>query len=208
MPKRGRKSQRSSSSNRTGRSSLTQGGSLSTRMFPSIGINRPMDTVQTLVVQTPFTSSLSATTFTSWPISLSGFDQVATIIALYDQYRFIAADYEFKPVYDGNTNVGFTADPGLFASVVDTTDSTVLTSFAAATDYSTCRVSSSTKPHKHRFIPQCLVSSNGLLASQQWVSTSANTLAFNGVKTAWTATVPVLGMRLIIRVHMQFRNLR
>jgi hypothetical protein len=167
-----------------------------------------MDTVQTLVVQTPFSSSLSAATFTSWPISLSGFDQVSTIVSLYDQYRFLAADYEFKPLYDGNTNVGFTADPGLFASVVDTTDSTVLTSFAAATDYSTCRVSSSTKPHRHRFVPQCLVSSNGLLASKQWVATSANTLAFNGVKTAWTATVPVLGMRLIIRVHMQFRNLR
>jgi hypothetical protein len=167
-----------------------------------------MDTVQTLVVTTPFSSSTSATTFSQWPISLSGFDQVATIVALYDQYRFLSADYEFVPVYDGNTNVGFTADPGLFATVVDTTDSTALTTFAAATDYSTCRISSGVKSHRRRFVPQCLVSSNGILGSQQWVATSSNTLAFNGVKTAWTATTPALGMRLVIRVHMQFRNLR
>jgi hypothetical protein len=167
-----------------------------------------MDTVQTLVVTTPFTSSLSAATFTSWPISLSGFDQVATIVNLYDQYRFLAADYEFIPLYNGNTNVGFTADPGLFATVVDTTDATALTTFAAATDYSTCRIGPGTLPRRHRFVPQCLASSNGLLASQQWVATASNSLAFNGVKTAWTPTVPVLGMRLVIRVHMQFRNLR
>jgi hypothetical protein len=166
-----------------------------------------MDTVQTLTVTTPFSSSTSVNTFTSWPISLSGFDQVSTIIALYDQYRFLTADYEFIPVYDGNTNIGFTADPGLFASVVDTTDSTALITFSAATDYSSCRVSKSTTPHRHRFVPQCLIG-NGVLGSQQWVATASNTLAFNGVKTAWTPTIPALGMRLVIRVHMQFRNLR
>lgn len=186
---------------------MTGSNALSIRSFPSIGRNVPYSTVQTLVVQTPFNSSLSVATFTSWPISLSGFDQVATIVNLYDQYRFLIADYEFMPLYNGNTNVGFTADPGLFASVVDTTDSTVLTTFASATDYSTCRVGSSVHPHRHRFVPQCLVG-NGVLAAQQWVATSSNTLAFNGVKTAWTPTVPVLGMRLIIRVAMQFRNLR
>jgi hypothetical protein len=186
---------------------MTGSNSLSIRNFPSVGRNVPMKTVQTLVVQTPFSSSLSATTFTTWPISLSGFDQVATFIALYDQYRFMIADYEFMPLYNGNTNVGFTADPGLFASVVDTTDSTALISFAAASDYSTCRIGSSVRPHRHRFVPQCLVG-NGVLAARQWVATSSNTLAFNGVKTAWTATVPVLGMRLIIRVAMEFRNLR
>jgi hypothetical protein len=189
------------------RSQMTGSNSLSHRSFPSIGNNVPYNTVQTLTVSTPFQSSASVATFTSWPISLNGFDQVASIIALYDQYRFMVADYEFIPLYNGNTNVGFTADPGLFASVVDTTDSTTLTSFAAATDYSTCRIGSSTHPHRHRFIPQCLVG-NGVLASQQWVTTASNTLAFNGVKTAWTPTVPVLGMRLIIRVQMQFRNLR
>jgi hypothetical protein len=182
-------------------------GSLSTRSFPSIGQNQFYDTVQTLVVTTPFNSSLTLATFTAWPISLSGFDQVATIVNLYDQYRFMTADYEFIPLYNGNTNVGFTADPGLFASVVDTTDSTVLTTFLQAADYSTCRISSSCHPHRHRFVPQCLVG-NGVMASQQWVATSSNTLAFNGVKTAWTITVPVLGMRLVIRVRMQFRNLR
>jgi hypothetical protein len=159
-------------------------------------------------------SSASVPTFVSFPVSLSGFDQNAQLAAVFDQYKIIEIEYQFLPRYQYETSGSFTAyNPGVFHSVVDTTDNVALTTIAAALDYPTVKAWAPGRSNTlltQRFNPQCVVTSTSdmLSSGDQWFSTNLSTLGFNGVKTAWTVTSSVLTMDCIVRAHLAFRMTR
>jgi len=188
-------------------------------------IRRPMQVfdqtytcVQSLELVGSIASSASVPTFIALGISLNGFDQDGSFSGLFDFYRFLECEFIFMPRVQTNVvNDGaFTAvqNVGVFHTVVDQNDGTALTTIAQALDYPSCKAWSAGAPPgrlTQRFVPKALIgaaAATSVRPSDDWYSTAVATQAWYGVKTAWTVTSAVFNVDLIIRVKMQFRNLR
>jgi len=181
------------------------------RLPPVDGIFRCVQSLESTGV---IVSSTSLATFIAFPVSLSGLDQNAQLAAVFDHYRIIEIEYQFLPRYQYETSGSFTAyNPGIFHTVVDTTDDTALTTIASALDYPSCKAWSPGRPNSNlvqRFNPQCVVTTTSyqLSGRNDWFSTSYASTAWNGVKTAWTVTSAALTMDAIVRVLIEFRRTR
>jgi hypothetical protein len=188
-------------------------------------IRRPMQIsdqtytcVQSLELVGSIASSASVPTFIALGISLNGFDQDGSFSGLFDFYRFLECEFIFMPRVQTNVvNDGaFTAvqNVGVFHTVVDQNDGTALTTVAQALDYPSCKAWSAGAPASRltqRFAPKALIgtaAATTVSPGSMWYSTAVSNQAWYGVKTAWTVTSAVFNIDLIIRVKMQFRNLR
>jgi hypothetical protein len=163
-------------------------------------------------------SSTSVPTFVSIPLSLNAFDQASDLVALFDWYRFLEAEYTFLPrvrsTVSNDQAFSVTPNLGIFHSVVDTNSVGVLTTIPQALDYPSCKVWSAGSPNNllvQRFVPKiALGSAGGATVNNKdlWYPTSANTNAWAGMLTAWTITSQVYYMDVIIRVKLQFKGMR
>jgi hypothetical protein len=163
-------------------------------------------------------SSTSVPTFYSIALSLNAFDQYASLVALFDWYRFLEAEYTFLPrvrsTVSNDQAFSVTPNTGVFHSVVDQNSVAVLTTIGQALDYPTCKTWSAGGPNHlltQRFVPKTALGTNaGTIVNQKgiWYATSANSAPWAGVLTAWTITSQIYAMDVIIRVKMQFKNCR
>jgi hypothetical protein len=163
-------------------------------------------------------SSTSVPTFYSIALSLNAFDQYTSLVALFDWYRFLEAEYTFLPrvrsTVSNDQAFSVTPNVGIFHSVVDQNSVAVLTTIGQALDYPSCKTWSAGAPNNllvQRFCPKVALGTNaGTLVNQKdiWYATSANSAAWAGILTAWTITSQIYQMDVIIRVKMQFKNCR
>jgi len=158
-------------------------------------------------------------TFTTQGVTLSAFSGYADYTAAFDQFCIQELEYEYLPrlpINDGNAIV----NTGVFVSVVDTDDSTVLASVNEALEYPGAKVFTAT-PSKtnqlvHRFKPRAaLAAYQGAFtgyasssAGNQWIDCNSAGVVHYGVKTAATLTSAVCTYDLMITAKISFRGSR
>jgi len=174
--------------------------------------NKPFNIIQSLPPIT-LTSSSVAPVFSAQNFTFNQFDQVTQLAAVFDQYRFVMIECEFIPGVNDN-NVAAT-NMGLFATVIDYDDATVLSSFNTALDYTNCLVGSGYEAQRRTFIPHTAVAAYaGAFTSfsnvtSPWIDSGSPSVQHYGLKTAWTATTTTAQiMTLLPKVWVQFRNVR
>lgn len=174
--------------------------------------NRVYPFIQSVAAIT-ITSSNVANVFNAFSFSLSQLDQVSSLIAVFDQYRIRMVEVEFLPgVNDNNTTA---TNTGLFTTVIDYDDSSSLTSFNQALDYSNALTGTGYEAQRRVFQPHAaLAAYSGTFTSygnvqSPWIDCSSTTVAHYGVKTAWTPT-SVTGqiMTMLPKFWIEFRNVR
>jgi len=150
--------------------------------------------------------------FTANYFILSAVGDATSLGSVFDQYRIALVEARFVPEVTEN-NV-FTNDPGLFHSVVDFDDASVLTTLAEATDYSNCITTTGVKEHKHVFVPHVAVAAySGAFTSFEnqaapWIDMNSPSVQHYGVKTAWSISNAGIRYRLIARLWIEFRSTR
>jgi len=158
------------------------------------------------------TSSTTVPTFQANSFTLSSLDQVATLVAFFDQYKIAHIRVVLIPrleVTDGNV-----ANAGLFTSVIDFDDATALASIGGALDFQNALTSRGTETHTRTFVPHVATAAySGAFTSfanepAPWLDTSSSSITHYGVKTAWTATSTALIYDAIVTLHIKFRNVR
>jgi hypothetical protein len=185
------------------------------RKFPSPArismLNKPYTFVQTLPIQS-FNSSNALPTFTTTFVTLSVLDQVSSFTSIFDQYRIALLEVRYLPRLNVNDVQGTTL--GTFVSVVDLDDANTLTTVPQALDYSGAQVSEGFKEHKHTFVPHCAVAAySGAFTSfinvaAPWVDCGSTAVQHYGTKTAWSTTTAAYSYDLVVRVMVEFRNVR
>jgi hypothetical protein len=212
-PSNGRKNPRKSSN----RQAWVQKKSTENRLLSPNQIIRAKDNqiyeiVQATEVLAATVSSSSVPIFSNYVTEFAQLDQYAALAAVFDQYRIVEIEYTAVPrlqTLDGTvTNAGF------FHSVVDYDDGTNLSTVAQALDYQNVLVTSGNKVHKRTFKPRVAVAAySGAFTSyanmeNQWIDCTSPNVNYFGIKTAWTVTSTPLYMDVIIRMRVQFRNVR
>jgi len=178
----------------------------------------PVYTVTKRVVGTAaHTTSNAFETFSASGITLDAFDGYASLTQSFDQYKFDIVEFEYIPRQ--SVNDGVIVNSGIFVSVVDQDDVTVLSTFASALGYPNAQVwtASPGKNHllKHRFVPRIAIAAySGTVFSKfanmanQWVDAANANVPFYGVKTASSVTSSALIYDLMITAQISFRAAR
>jgi hypothetical protein len=162
------------------------------------------------------TSSASIETFSASGITLNAFTGYGSLTAAFDYYRFDMVEYEFLPRL--TINDGVVSNAGVFISVVDFDDITLLSSTNQALAYPNAQVwtgaTGKTNLLRHRFVPRIAIAAyQGAFSgyanmTKQWVDTGTPGVAHYGVKTAWSVTSTPLSMDLVITATISFRGSR
>jgi hypothetical protein len=183
--------------------------------FPSperiSNLNKPYTFVQTLPLSS-FNSSAALPTFTTTFVTLSVLDQVSSFVSIFDQYRISLLEVRYMPRLNVNDVQGQIL--GTFVSVVDLDDANTLTTVPQALDYSGAQTSEGYKEHKHTFVPHCAVAAYSgaftsfINVSAPWIDCGSTGVQHYGTKTAWSTTSAVFSYDLVVRVIVQFRNVR
>jgi len=164
-------------------------------------------TIQETVLTAGFsTTSTVVVTYASQNFTLSQLDQVGSYTALFDQYRFDEIELWLTPRTELNL--------GTLVSVIDYDDSTVLTTYASATDYQNALTAPLSMSHYRRFVPHAAVAAySGTFVSfdnvtAPWIDCASPSVQHYGFKTACTVTTPAVALDLTIRYKVSFRNVR
>jgi hypothetical protein len=173
--------------------------------------NVPYKVVQASYVGS-FSSSATLPTFQAYNFTAASVDQIASLQALFDQYRITLIEAFISPRLTVNTTTS--ANFGRFASVIDYDDSTALTTFASALDYQNVLESSGKDGHYRRWRPHVAVAAySGAFTSyaneeSPWIDAVSSAVQHYGLKTAWQATDIAYTMDVTMRLHMEWRNVR
>jgi len=174
--------------------------------------NKIYSIIQSLPATT-ITSSNLANVYGAYSYTISTLDQITAFQNLFDQYRIRMIEVEFLPgVNDNNTAA---SNMGLFATVIDYDDASVLTSFNQALDYTNCLVGTGYesqrrvfKPHVAEALYSGTFTSYGNLESP-WVDMVSSTVQHYGVKTVWTPTTTnAQVITMLPKLWIEFRNVR
>jgi len=185
--------------------------------IPWLSLNKVYDFVQTidqgsLTTAGPWVSSVAGAMTYATGFSMSQLAQSATFIALFDQYRIAMVEVVLSPRANVNTAIPATAapNPGLIYAYVDVDDANAPGTVAVAQQRQNVICESAYKPIHLCFVPHVSgvvggpTSTLNLVAP--WLDTSSAVTLHYGVKAAFTQSTLVNSYDLLIRVHMQFRN--
>jgi hypothetical protein len=167
---------------------------------------------QSLVLANAIVTSLALATFATFSFSLSQLDQVASLVAVFDQYRIDEIEMWLFPHLSSNNAAS--GNPGLLATVIDYDDSNALTTFAQALDYTNCLTSSGLMGHYRRFRPHLATAAySGVFTSfandeETWIDAASTGVLHYGVKSAAATTSSVETYDAIVRFHVSLRNVR
>lgn len=165
-----------------------------------------------MVTFTPISSSTLVSVSTAYGPSIAGIGDISSLTAVFDQYRIVMIEMWFIPRIMGVTAA--TAQPGLFATVLDFDDNNVLSSFQQALDYQNVVVSSGAEGHYRKWKPHCAMSAYagafGAFANVEspWIDAASTSVNHYGCKTEWQATDVVYTMDVVGRFTVQWRNVR
>jgi len=157
-------------------------------------------------------SSVTVPTFTASTFTMGSLDQVASLAAVFDQYRMDEVEVWLNP--QASSQGTATSTDGLFSSVIDYDDSNALTTVNQAYDYTNVLTTSGCSGHYRRFKPHVAIAAySGAFTSfanqeSPWIDFASTGVQHYGLKTAWTATTAVCKYDLIVRYHMSCRNIR
>jgi len=167
--------------------------------------------LQSFAIESWFTNSTSNPTYTNVSLSLSQIDQVSALQAVFDQYKFNSVEVWITPHFSSALNVS-----GQYATVIDYDDSTNLTSFGSALDYTTCVVTPVTCGQLRRFVPHLALAAYAPSAFTSfantkpiWLDTGNTTVAHYGLKLAATPAITNAQVfDLTVRYNISFRSVR
>lgn len=174
--------------------------------------NVPYRVVQTVDKGTVLTSSAGADTFYSQNFVLTDLDQVASFQNIFDQYRIAVVEVWLTPVVQ-STSGG--ASNARYLTVVDYDDSATLSGTANARQYENCTDTTSYEGVYRRLRPHCTaITSSGNSTSttgnmsmlSPWINSSSGTVPHYGFKVACYAASITTTFNLVIRYHVEFRN--
>jgi len=165
------------------------------------------------ILDTNFSSSTVAIQSTAYIYGLSTFDQVATLGALFDQYRIVKVLNKLTPRVTETNTIGTSIGCNLY-TVIDYDDATLLGSVAAAREYTTCKESG---PHEivyRNFKPRIAMAAySGAFSSfanmeDEWIDIASTTVQYYGLKTVTSTANANQTWDLRVEVHAEFRNVR
>jgi len=158
------------------------------------------------------TSSTTVPTFTASSFTVGSLDQIASLTAVFDQYRVDEVELWLTPRCSSITAQG--ATPGLFSSVIDYDDANLLTTINQALDYDNVLTTSGITGHYRRFKPHVATAAySGAFTSfanetSPWIDAASTGVAHYGLKTAWGITTSATVYDMIVRMHLSWRNVR
>lgn len=173
--------------------------------------NKVYNFIQT-VDSAVLTSSVTVPTFGAFLFTIGDLPQISSFSSVFDQYRIAMVTLSFKP--NSNSNISSIADFGLLHTVVDYDDANVLSSIAAATDYTNVIVTDGYKVQTRTFVPHIAVAAySGTFTSYQnetapWIDMASTAVQHYGVKTAWGVTSAVCKYQTVTKYWIQCRSVR
>jgi len=185
--------------------------------FPLAGAfsNQVYNIVQAYDAGTVFTTSVTVPTFAALNFTLNSLDQVSSLTAVFDQYRIRCVEARFIPIaYSGTAGVNIPLSTGKTTSVLDYDDSSVLTTYAAALDYQNEMTTETGMPFTRTIRPHIATAGySGAFTSfinddAQWIDAAYPSVQHYGIKVANTVSVVTVAYSAIIRMWIQFRNVR
>jgi len=157
-------------------------------------------------------SSATLPSFATVTHTFAGLDQTSQLASVFDQYRIRLIEVCFRPhSNDQPTAVNF---DGIFSTVIDYDDATVLATAAQAQDYASVLNSEGYEAQRRCYVPHIAVAAySGAFTSfaneeAPWIDTSSAGVIHYGIKTAWTVTSAVCTYDVFSRAWFQFRNVR
>jgi len=165
-------------------------------------------------IAAPFTQILASEIFGAIVGQLSFCNDVASLLGVFDSYRIVGMEIEFKCVAGEN----FTSEAGTFTTVLDYDDAAALTTLQQALDYSSAITTKARENHRRCFVPKIApaVFQSGVLsgyanATNQWINSTSTTVQHYGVKYALDPCL-VLGSAMTITpfctLELEFRASR
>jgi hypothetical protein len=179
--------------------------------IPPVPINRSYRIVQNVDYGTWITTSLTLNTFASQVFTLNDLAQVATLSALFDQYKIEAITCWVKP----ELSVATAQIPVDYATCIDLDDATVPAAYTTVEEFQTCVSSPLTLGHCHKFRPHIAVAAySGAFTSfkndpSTWIDVASPGVQHFGLKGACLTTgMSVTSIHLSARFQIAFRNVR
>jgi hypothetical protein len=175
--------------------------------------NSEFRVVQSYELNALLTASNAVTTFGAVNFMVSSLDQIASLTNVFDQYRIERIEAWLIPRIT-NVQTSPLLNTGLFHSVIDFDDSTVLTTVGQALDYANCVVSSGTDGHYRTWVPHVAMAAySGVFTSfanveSPWIDAVSTGVQHYGLKTAWTQCDAAYIMDAVVRLHTVWRNVR
>lgn len=156
---------------------------------------------------TIFTNSTSVPVFPVLSFTGGAFNDFSVYANVFDKYRILEVEVDFicvNPHLDGN---------GLFLTVIDYDDDTLLTSNNQAFDYKSCLSMGTSATFKRTLIPRMSFAAySGAFTSYaegksgQWIDCASPSVIHYGIKTVLGASIPQTQYQVVIRAHIQFKN--
>lgn len=177
--------------------------------------NKPYNICQAYESTGVITSSTIAATFAQLSFTLSALDQSSSLTALFDQYRIVRVEAKFYPdIYQATSGVNIPLSVGLITSVIDYDDDAALTTVGQALDYQNeltvecgCPFTRTLAPHVADALYSGAFTSFGNKPAP-WIDAASPGVIHYGLKLACTQTVVAVRYSAVIRMHVQFRNVR
>lgn len=157
-------------------------------------------------------TSTTLPTFVSLNFQFTDLDDSANLGTVFDQYRIDVIEFWIIPEsLDFTSN---TTSHGLLCTVIDYDDSSALSSFAAANDYSNCITSSGICGHYRVFRPHSAVAAYAGAftsygnVSAQWFDIASPAVQHYGLKIAVATTDAIYKYDTVTKYHCSLRNVR
>lgn len=161
---------------------------------------------------TQLTSSGSLATFSGVNFSVSSLDLITSLANIFDEYMIVGVEYMTIPEITSLSSPS--NDCATLCTVIDSDDSSALTSFQQALDYESQLTSSGLVGQYRKFVPRIAVAAySGTFVSYtnmapQWIDSVSTGVQHYGIKTAWQQTDQAYKHDVWIRLHTLWRNVR
>ncbi len=216
--KRSRRGRKNKAPRITGNEVVFQGSPVGPRIvqpiFPlSTSFDNKVFNIIKSVKLTDAVSSNVANTYTAYNFQLGDVGDNVSLGNIFDQYRIMMVELEFIP--GSNSQTSAANNMGLFTTVLDYDDSSVLTSIASALDYSSAITTEGYERQRRVLVPKVAVAAYAgaftayAVQTQQWIDVASSTVQHYGCKTAWTPTsTNGVAISVIAKYWLQFRCTR
>jgi len=166
--------------------------------------------MQSRVGSAALTTSVTLQTFFAKSFTVGALPQIATLTALFDQYRISLVEFWLFPQESAQgTNAGEVA------VVTDYDDATALTTFDQATEYQNCTIGTLRAGFYRKFVPHVAsaVYGSGVFTSfanvtAPWIDAASTAVEHYGIKGAATVTTAVVVYDIMYRLTTEWRNVR
>jgi len=179
--------------------------------FMKVRTNVPFHVVQTSSAGT-IASSTTVPSLYAFYFALSGVDQYASWAAVFDQYRIRSLEVWTQPRQ--TITSGVSVNPGVLSTAVDYDDANSPATTGELYDYENALIGNGISVHYHRFHPHAAIATYaGAFTSygnveSPWIDAASVTVQHYGIKAGWTVTDVIYTQDVMVKYHIEFRNVR